>query len=179
MAALFRPRKGIEILLQALALLRERGQQINFRAIGPFETQPYEQEVLALVEKLGLAECIHWTGFVGDVHKELRQADFFVLPSLFGEGLPMVVLEALAVGLPVIASDVEGIPAAVRHGKEGLLVEPGNPESLAAAIAEIVGPMSAYNYSELCINAYRRHVECFSTEQMARRLSEVYDEILG
>lgn len=179
MAALFRPRKGIEVLLEALALLRGRGQQIRFRAIGPFETAAYQKEVHALADGLGLAEHIRWTGFVSDVHAELRKSDLFILPSLFGEGLPMVVLEALAMGLPIVASDVEGVPAAVRHGQEGLLVPPNNPESLAAAIAELTDPMSVYDYADLCASAHRRHAKRFSTEKMAQGLAEVYDEILG
>ena len=61
-----------------------------------------------------------------------------VLPSLFGEGLPMVVLEAMAAGLPVIATRVEGTPEAITHGVEGLLAEPRDPESLSAAIESLV-----------------------------------------
>ena len=77
---------------------------------------------------------------MSDIHAELRKVDLFVLPSLFGEGLPMVVLEAMAAGLPVVASRVEGIPAAIRHGADGLLVEPGNSDDLRSAIEELIAP---------------------------------------
>ena len=63
MAALFRPRKGVEVLLEALASVRSTGLDVRLRAIGPFETPEYESEVMALVEKLDITEAIDWTGF--------------------------------------------------------------------------------------------------------------------
>lgn len=178
MAALFRPRKGIEILLAALAQLRSQGFDVQLRAIGPFETPAYEQEVLALVSQLGVADAIHWTDFVSDIHAELREVDLFVLPSLFGEGLPMVVLEAMAAGLPVVASRVEGIPAAIRDGVDGLLVEAGNPEALASAIADLMKSGSPHDYAAMCRNARDRHAECFSATAMAANVARVYRDIL-
>lgn len=179
MAALFRPRKGIEILLEALAILRDAGSQVCLRAIGPFETPTYQAEVLSLVKKLGIEDLITWTGFVSDIHAELRDIDLFVLPSLFGEGLPMVVLEAMAAGLPVVASAVEGIPIAVRSGLDGLLVEPGSARELAAAIREIIRDGSPHDYATLCQQARSRHSDKFSAHAMAGNVARVYREVLG
>ena len=148
-------------------MLRLRGHDVRLRAIGPFETPEYQHEVLALVDQHGIADAIDWTGFVSDIHAELRQVDLFVLPSLFGEGLPMVVLEAMAAGLPVVASEVEGIPAAIRDGVDGLLVEPGNPEALAKAISEVIKPQSPCDYLAMCREARARHTEKFSAAAMA------------
>jgi glycosyltransferase involved in cell wall biosynthesis len=178
MAALFRPRKGIEVLLEAVAILRGQGSDVRLRAIGPFETPEYQRDVLALVERLGIADSIHWTGFVNDIHAELRQVDLFVLPSLFGEGLPMVVLEAMAASLPVVASDVEGIPAAIRDGVDGLLVEASNAEALVTAIAEIIRPESPHDYQTMCHSARARHAERFSAAAMAAGVARVYREVL-
>jgi len=125
MIALFRPRKGLEILLQALALLRSRGLPVRLRAVGSFETPDYENQIRRLACHLDLNAAIEWTGFAQDIDRELARLDLFVLPSLFGEGLPMVVLEAMSAGLPVVASTVPGVPEAVRDGIEGLLVKPG------------------------------------------------------
>ena len=130
--ALFRPRKGIEVLLEALAMLRSRNVNVRLRAVGGFETPLYKADVLGLAERLDLAEAIDWIGFTRNVNRELAKIDLFVLPSLFGEGLPMVVLEAMAAGLPVVASRVEGVPEAVVHRETGLLVEPGSVSQLAA-----------------------------------------------
>ena len=111
---------------------------VRLRAVGGFETPKYKAEVLGLAERLGLAESIDWIGFTRNVNRELAKINLFVLPSLFGEGLPMVVLEAMAAGLPVVASRVEGVPEAVVQRETGLLVEPGSVSQLAAAIEEVV-----------------------------------------
>ncbi|QDT72392.1 GDP-mannose-dependent alpha-(1-2)-phosphatidylinositol mannosyltransferase [Lacipirellula limnantheis] len=177
MSALFRPRKGIEVLLEALKLVRRAGSDVRLRAIGPFENAAYEGEVRALVSRLGIGDAIEWTGFVTDISAELAKVDALVLPSLFGEGLPMVVLEAMAAGLPVIASDVEGVPDAVIDREDGLLVQPGDAASLAAAIEELTS--GVLDYASLSRNAQRRHAERFSAEAMARNVAAVYDQVLG
>lgn len=177
MAALFRPRKGIEVLLEALAAARAKGCEVRLRAIGPFETPAYEAEVRGLVHRRRLQDAIDWTGFVTDVPAELAKIDALVLPSLFGEGLPMVVLEAMAAGVPVIASDVEGVPEAIRDGEDGLLVKPGDAAALAAAIEELTS--GAVDYAAMSAHARARHAEHFSAAIMARRVADVYDAVLG
>jgi glycosyltransferase involved in cell wall biosynthesis len=177
MTALFRPRKGVEVLLEALAVVRRRGHHVRLRAIGPFETPEYEAEVRALADKLDLRTAIEWTGFVTDVIAELQSIDVLVLPSLFGEGLPMVVLEAMAAGVPVIASSVEGVPEAIRDGEDGLLVAAGNAQELADAIERFV--TGAVDYAAMSRSCQSRHAEFFSAEIMAGRVAEVYDQVLG
>ena len=178
MAALFRPRKGVEILIESLAALRSQGADVHLRAIGTFETPEYEQDVKWLAKSLGVDNAIHWSGFTRNIPSELAKVDLFILPSLFGEGLPMVVLEAMAAGLPVIASHDEGIPVAVRHREDGLLVEPGCVSSLTLAIQEII-ENETLDYLALSENARSRHAELFSAQAMATRVAEVYASILG
>ena len=177
-AALFRPRKGIEILLESVAALRSQNMDVTLRAVGPFETPEYEREVMRLVERLDLGDAITWTGFALDIGAELQQMDLFVLPSLFGEGLPMVVLEAMAAGLPVVASHVEGVPEAIRHRQEGLLFEPGSVSQLALAIEEVIVG-DGLDYTTLSGNARKRHQLCFSDQSMAEGVASVYREVLG
>jgi glycosyltransferase involved in cell wall biosynthesis len=174
--ALFRPRKGIEILLEALAVLRSREVNVRLRAVGGFETETYKAEVLGLAERLGLSEAIDWIGFTRNVNRELAKINLFTLPSLFGEGLPMVVLEAMAAGLPVVASRVEGVPEAVLHRETGLLVEPGSVSQLAQAIEEFV--TGTVDYRTLSRGARARHAEAFSDTTMASRVADVYREVL-
>jgi glycosyltransferase involved in cell wall biosynthesis len=175
--ALFRPRKGIELLLDTLALLRSKGAAVRLRAVGGFESAEYESAIHCRAERLGLGDAIDWVGFTRDVARELAKIDLFVLPSLFGEGLPMVVLEAMAAGIPVIATRVEGVPEAVIHRQTGLLVEPGRTSQLAAAIEEFTS--GNVDYAALATAARQRHAERFSDVAMAEGVAAVYQGVLG
>ena len=175
--ALFRQRKGTEVLLDALAILKEQNVDVKLRAVGPFETPEYEAEIMAQVDRLGIADMIEWTGFQTDVNYQLQQMDLFVLPSLFGEGLPMVVLEAMAQGVPVVASRVEGIPEAVRDGVDGLIFEPANAQDLAERILSIYGDNEKWwAMSDSSLERQREHL---SENSMAKGVAEVYREICG
>jgi glycosyltransferase involved in cell wall biosynthesis len=175
--ALFRPRKGIEILLESLATLKSRDVNVRLRAVGGFETPAYESSIRQLADRLGLGGTIDWIGFTRNVNRELAKVDVFVLPSLFGEGLPMVVLEAMAVGLPVVASRVEGVPLAVVHRETGLLVEPGSVSQLAQAIEEIIS--GRVDYTSLSQCARQLHAASFSDTKLAERVAAIYRDVLA
>jgi glycosyltransferase involved in cell wall biosynthesis len=177
MTALFRPRKGLEVLLEAVAILRKQGQRVRLRAVGAFESPKYEAEIADCTRRLGLHEHVLWTGFQRDINAQLEQMDLFILPSLFGEGLPMVVLEAMAAGVPVVATDVAGTPEAIRHGRDGLIVAPGSAEQLAQAIADVL--RGEFDWSALRASALARQAHLFSDRSMALGVAAVYREILG
>lgn len=174
--ALFRPRKGVEVLLRAMAVLRAEGLAVRLRAVGGFETQQYERRIKRLAQQLGLAEAVDWTGFRHDVDGELAEMDLFVLPSLFGEGLPMVVLEAMAAGVPVVATRVEGVPEAIRDGRDGAIAEPDDAQDLAAAVRRIIG--GRLDWHALRASALKRHAEKFSERSMAAGVADVYRRVL-
>jgi glycosyltransferase involved in cell wall biosynthesis len=175
--ALFRPRKGLDVLLDALAKLRREGLPVRLRAVGGFETPEYERQIKTLADQLGLVDAVEWIGFADDVDREFARMDLFVLPSLFGEGLPMVVLEAMAAGVPVVATRVEGVPEAIRDGRDGLLAEPGDPFSLARAIGRVV--RGEVDWTALRTSGLRRHADAFSDRSMAAGVAEVYGRVLG
>jgi glycosyltransferase involved in cell wall biosynthesis len=175
--ALFRPRKGLEVLLDALSELSSDGFAIRLRAVGSFEKPDYEAHIKYRAQAAGLESIICWTGYVKDVDAELARMDVLVVPSLYGEGLPMVVLEAMSTGVPLVASAVSGIPQAVRHGVDGLLVDPGSVGSLSRALRALI-------QGEICAaglrrSAYGRQVAEFSDESMARNVAMVYRQVLG
>lgn len=172
MVALFRPRKGLEVLLEALHRLRQSGREVRLRGIGPFETPAYQQEIERKVAALGLEDAVTWTGFTRDVQAQLAQLDLFVLPSLFGEGLPMVVLEAMAAGVPVVATRVEGTPEAIRDGIDGVLAVPSDAVDLAQAIERVVG--GELDWQKLRASALERQRAYFSDESMAQGVATVY-----
>ena len=175
--ALLRPRKGIEVLLQAVGMLRRENLPVRLRVVGPFETPQYEAELRALSQRLELEPWVEWAGFSDNVPAELAKMDLFVLPSLFGEGLPMVVLEAMSAGVPVIATRIEGLPEAIRDGVDGLLAQPGDAADLARAIRQFVSGQA--DWQQIRSNARQRQIEAFSDRSMAAGVAAVYRQVLG
>jgi glycosyltransferase involved in cell wall biosynthesis len=173
--ALFRPRKGTEMLLEAVADLRAAGHNVRLRGVGPFETSQYQTEVTARVQSLGLTDYVEWVGFRSDIDAELAQMDLMILPSLLAEGLPMVVLEAMAAGVPPVGTRVEGITDVIRHETDGLLCEPSRA-GLTQQLARVV--RGELDYARLSAAAVARHQECYSDICMAQRLAQVYRELL-
>ena len=174
--ALFRPRKGLEVLIEALARLRDERRPVRLLAVGPFETPEYQTQILERVERLKLESLVEWTGFTKDVASQLDRMDAFVLPSLFGEGLPMVLLEAMAAGVPVIGTRVEGVPEAIRDGVDGLIAAPGDPDDLARALRELVSGRA--DWQQLRVSANDRQRQHFSDVSMAEQIAEIYREVL-
>ena len=174
--ALFRPRKGIEVLIDALSTLRGYGYDVSLRAVGVFESAAYEASIRAQVAKLRLDDVVHWTGFTQDVDAELTKMDLLVLPSLFGEGLPMVILEAMAAGVPVVATRVEGAPEVLRDGQYGVIAAPGCANDLARSIRRVI--RGEVSWSELRTNAHTRQSELFSDHSMAAGVAAAYRRVL-
>lgn len=175
MIALFRPRKGLEVMIEALPKLVEQNLPVKLHCVGPFESPQYELEVFELASRLNVGHLIEWTGFAENVNELLKEMQLLVLPSLFGEGLPMVVLEAMAVGLPVIASKVEGVPEAISDGREGLLFEPGNSAQLASQIRKVMTNKAVWH--EVSYAAWQRQRAQFSERSMASGVADVYNEL--
>ena len=163
------------MLLGAVADLRAAGHNARLRAVGPFETKAYEAEVKARAQALGLEEHVDWVGFSTDVDSQLAQMDLMVLPSILPEGLPMVVLEAMASGVPPVGTRVDGITDVIRHEVDGLICEPKRADLVKQIERVIRGEI---DYSRLSAAALARHQECYSDVSMARRLAEVYREVL-
>lgn len=132
----------------------------------------YRDELVAQAEALGVRDRIAFVGYRPAAERLIADLDALVLPSWI-EGMPLVVLEAMARGKPVIATAVGGIPEVVEEGVTGLLVPPGDPARLAAAIAELLAdPERARRMGEAGLARVR---ERFSIEAMCRGVQEVYD----
>jgi glycosyltransferase involved in cell wall biosynthesis len=174
--ALFRPRKGLEVLIDAMASLRAPGTNVRLRAVGAFENEDYRKLIEQRVREHELGHAITWVGFTSDVNGELAQMDALVLPSLFGEGMPMVVLEAMAAGVPVVATRVEGTPEVIEHGHSGLLVPPGDAGALAATLRQLID--GQVDWLSLRRMAYERQAAQFSDHAMGAGVAAVYRELL-
>ena len=129
-AANFRPQKDYPNLLHAARLLADRSVPVRIVAIGQ---GPLEQEILALRAQLGLEQRVILTGFRDDAVDVMAACDVFTLASQW-EGLPVALMEALAVGLPVVATAVGGVAEQMHDGVDALLVPPGNAAALADAL---------------------------------------------
>ncbi len=136
---------------------------------GPLRS-PLEREAA----ELGIAECVSFLGERHDVPELLSGLDVFVLSSRT-EGLPMTVLEAMAAGLPIVATRVGGVPAAVEDGVTGRLVEPASPPALAAALRQIIRhPEARRDMGRAGRGKLDRE---FSVSQTAARYEEIYHSL--
>jgi glycosyltransferase involved in cell wall biosynthesis len=128
------PVKGHSHLIDALALLVSRHPTLHLAISGRGELH---DALLARARDRQLERRVHLLGFRTDVAAILAAADIFVLPSL-SEGLPLALLEAMFAGRPIVASDVGEVRAALAQGAAGVVVEPGNPVALAAALDHLL-----------------------------------------
>ena len=169
------PVKGHAKLIEAAAELRARGVPVEVTLVGG---GPRRDALERLAAQLGVADSVTFTGSLGhdDVLRHYAEADLFCLPS-FGEGLPVVLMEAMAMELPVVASRIMGIPELVEDGEAGLLVTPGRSDFLADAIAELArDPERRRRMGQ----AGRRKVLAdFDLDASARRMRDLFAELHG
>jgi glycosyltransferase involved in cell wall biosynthesis len=124
------PEKDIANLVRAAQIAVRQAHDLRFEIAGGGQCH---DQLTRQATELGVAEHVCFLGSVRDVPRLLSRASMFVLPSL-SEGIPLTVLEAMARGLPVVATRVGGVPEVVVHGQTGLLVPSGDPAALAQAI---------------------------------------------
>jgi L-malate glycosyltransferase len=132
--AAFRPEKAHDVLIAAAAEALTAVPSLSLTLVGDGPTRP---SVEGLVRRLGLGGRIRFLGHANDVAAVLRDHDAFVLPSR-SEAFPNAVIEAMAMAMPVVATEAGGIPELVAHGRTGILVSPDRPDALARAIVDLV-----------------------------------------
>ncbi len=162
------PQKGHRVLLDALAIVRGTFPAARLVCVGE---GALETELKEYTRALKLGDAVYFVGYQNDVTDWLALADVFVLPSFY-EGLPLVAIEALAAGRPVIATAVDGTPEVVVDGKTGLTVPPGDASRLAQGICRVLTePELRHRLAE----AGRLWVlERFSRNQQILRTQEFY-----
>lgn len=126
--------KGIDVLLEAVALLIAQRQGVTCDIVG---NGPLKDDLEKKAAALGIGHAVHFAGERLQVGPFFDRAGCFILPSR-SEGMPNVILEAMASGLPVIATAVGGIPDIIHHGRNGLLIGPDDAGALAGAVSQLL-----------------------------------------
>jgi glycosyltransferase involved in cell wall biosynthesis len=163
------PVKRLDLLLEALSVL----EHVQASIVG---YGPEEERLLRMAEELGVQDRVWFVGYQRDVWPWLVACDVFVLSSDW-EGMPNAVLEAMGVGLPVVATATGGTPDVVVDGETGLLVPPGDPAALAAALDRLIHDPELRR--TMGAAGQRRARTCFSGRQMVARTQALYEELLG
>ena len=165
--------KGFAFLIQALPAILQKFPETQVAIAG---TGPQETELRRMAIRAGVSSAIHWLGFCSDARTLLEAADVYVQPSLV-EACPMALLEAGAMGLPVVASAVGGVPEVILQGETGLLVPCMEPALLANALETLLSgsPMRARMGAAGKVRVHQN----FTRERMVAETLAVYERMLA
>lgn len=165
----FHEAKNHRVIMEAMAILKAREIPVTLDCYGDGDLLP---EISDSIARLDLQDTVHLCGVSADVFPILHNADIFLLPSVW-EGIPMTIIEAMGTGLPIIASNVGGIPDMIENGVSGLLIAP-NAQALADAIQALSEDM--HLRSRLAKGALEK-VHRFSAEEMANGYVSLYHTV--
>jgi glycosyltransferase involved in cell wall biosynthesis len=174
------PRKGLRAIPEAVAALRKAGHDATIDIIGPALGQNGEREREVIEQeaaRLGIAGEVRFRGpmALGALIAAYRNYDVFVLPTKPGEGIPRVLLEAMANGLPVVTTAVAGIASLITHEQNGLLMSSGSPAAIVAAVERLIG--DAALRQRLIANGYETARAHTSIRQAAQMMQIVGTEL--
>jgi glycosyltransferase involved in cell wall biosynthesis len=169
-----RPAKGLKYLIKAIDIVKQSDQSARLLLVGE---GPEEESLKRLVRKLNLESYLEFVGQIQneEVPRYMAAADILVLSSL-SEGFPVTVLEAMASGLPIVATRVRGLPETIEDGQNGFLVEPKNPGQIADRLLRLLGN----DELRASISANNRDkAKGYSWEKITARLEQVYQKCLA
>lgn len=167
------PKKNHELLISAFSQLAARVDNARLVLIGQYAGR--KEALHAHAQRLGIAERVLFTGPRTDAVRVMQACDVFAMSSTF-EGLPIALLEAMALGKPAVCTDVGGIPDVIRDGREGFLVPSGQAEQLADRFLALARDPSLC--TKMGREALQRVHACFDISVMVRRVEDVYANVL-
>ncbi|WP_414571152.1 glycosyltransferase family 4 protein [Nostoc sp. CCY 9925] len=171
-------KKGSGYLIEAVAKLLPYFPNLQVLVIGSqlsSDPEPFQKQLIQKIHDLGIKKNVILTGERQDIPELLGLLDIFTLPTFTHEGLPRSILEAMSMGLPVVATDIRGCREAVIHGKTGLIVPPKNSEKLAEALGVL---LSNYQLRQSYGKASRERVEVdYDEELVFKRLNKYYQDL--
>ena len=165
--------KGHEYLIRSIPVIKRRIPNVKFVFVGEGHLRRHLETV---ARQLDVVDDIIFAGWRKDIPNVLAASDIFVLPSLF-EGMPLSVLEAMATGLPVVATDVDGTADVVQNGSTGFLIPPKDSGMLAGKICELL--LDARKRKEFGLKGRARVVQNYTVERMCNGYLSLYDSLLG
>lgn len=172
------PRKNLATLVRTVAELKKRGVAVKLYAAGEASDAEYHRLVLQTIDDLGVADEVVMLGRVGqdEIMNQLAKAALFVLPSL-QENAPMAIAEAMATGVPVISSNVCGMPYMIEEGRTGYLVEPNDYRTYADRIEALVGDDALRQaFSSAAKEEARRR---YHPESVAAKTVDLYQTLIA
>jgi glycosyltransferase involved in cell wall biosynthesis len=164
--------KGIKYFLESASLLLQSRNDISFLLVGE---GALKEELKILCADLKIEKNVIFAGERSDIPEILSLTDIFVLPSL-REGLPLTILEAMACGKPVIATNVGGVPEVVKDGVSGILVPPKDTEALHSAMNELLG--NREKLKKMGYNGKRVCNVSFDSKTMTGKIEDLYDSLM-
>jgi glycosyltransferase involved in cell wall biosynthesis len=164
--------KGFEYLIRAAPEMLKKCPEARFLIVGE---GPLKNKLILTGEKLNVADRITFTGFRSDIKEILASIDVLAMPSLL-EGLPMVLLEAMAMAKPIVATRIDGITEVLENSKTGLLVPAKNSHALAEALVGILDDNEKANFFGQ--NAREAAKEKFSVKKMVEQIESAYEKLL-
>lgn len=165
------PQKGMQYLIRALPLINKEFPGVQLEIIGDGS---YKRKLVNEVKRLKLKSDVKFTGFVPNVDKYLTRFDLYVQPSL-SESFGLAIVQAMSVGLPIVATNTGGIPEVVTEGKSGFLVPSEDPKALAAAILELLRhPSLARKMGQMARKEARLK---FNVADMINELEKTYESV--
>jgi glycosyltransferase involved in cell wall biosynthesis len=168
----FRASKGHAILLEAAVQVRRVVPEVRFLLVGH---GPLEMDIRRRTRDLGLEGTVIFAGSREDAPRLAGAFDVFALSSVY-EGLAIALIEAMALGKPAVVTGVGGLTEVVEHGKQALVVDPGDPKPLADAIVTL---LQDGDLRRRLGEAARQRAARFDIRKAVRRLEEVYTELLS
>jgi len=168
-----KPVKNHKLFLKAAAEVSKKIPDVKFVITG----EGSEKEKLKILSsKLGLNDKIVFTGFVDDIYSVMAAFDIFILTS-FSEGQPVIILEAMALGKPVIATAVGGVPELIKNGENGILVPSDDVRSLSVSIIDLL--QNEHKRKKIALAGRKMVEDNYNIKQMVNQLERLYLKVFG
>jgi len=164
------PAKGQHVLIEAVERLALAGRHVRLRLIG---AGPDEASLREHAAQMQFRNCVIFEGAVNQdrIRGFYEAADIFCIPS-FAEGIPVVLMEAMAMGIPCVTTHITGIPELIRNGIDGLLVAPADLDALIEALAKLMDDTALRQ--RVSLSARERIVECYDLHRNVEKLAEIF-----